>query len=90
MFALALSVGHAGNQAGGEIRQMTQTFARGQKVTIPQTRGMLANKPAWWPTGDLSGTVCKHFKNGMVSVKVDQMPRQKTIHFCAPQLKGCG
>lgn len=50
---------------------------KGSKVVIAVNRG----PHTCWPEGRITGEVRKVFKNGMVSVAVDQLPARRVQYF---------
>lgn len=46
---------------------------QGDKVSIKVAEGSGFLKCVWWPKGDVTGLVEKVYKNGKVSVAVDQI-----------------
>lgn len=68
-------------------------FQIGDRVTVrvPATAPLAA--VAWWPKGEVTGTVQKLFKNGKVAVAIDQIRNRSadgchTMHLSPEWLEG--
>lgn len=73
--------------------EMATRFESGRKVKITPSPGSGFTKCVWWPKGEVTGTIQKCFKNGTISVAVDQLKNLRdsgdglrTLHFAAIDL----
>lgn len=70
----------------------TNEIKIGTKVEVALTPDAPLCQTAWWPTGTVTGTVQKIYKNGTVLVAIDQIrngsqDRKKSMNFSATDLK---